>query len=82
MEKFRRLVHNIDRTHGSLNWDALSAREREVTHLAAEGLTNKAIARQLRIGDGTVKLHLHNIYGKLGIKNRFALAALVHKRAN
>ena len=77
MIKLRRLVRNIDRTHG----DALSVREREVVRLAAEGFTNKAIARQLGISDGTVKLHLHSVYRKLGIKSRFALAALVHKRA-
>ena len=57
-------------------------REREVMRLAAEGLGNKAIARQLRVSEGTIKLHLHNIYQKLGIKSRFALAALVNKKAS
>jgi len=45
--------------------------------LATKGFANKEIARQLRISEGTVKLHLHSIYRKLGIKSRFALAALV-----
>ena len=57
-------------------------REREVMRLAAEGLTNKAIAHQLRVSEGTIKLHLHNIYRKLAIKSRFALAALVNKKAS
>ena len=57
-------------------------REREVMRLAAEGLGNKAIARELNLAEGTIKLHLHSIYRKLGIKNRFALAALVHKKAS
>ena len=43
-------------------------REREVMRLAAEGLTNKTIARQLGVSEGTIKLHLHNIYRKLGSK--------------
>ena len=57
-------------------------REREVMRLAAEGLANKAIARELNVTEGTIKLHLHNIYRKLGIKSRFALAALVNKKAS
>lgn len=55
----------------------LSAREQEVTHLVATGLANKEIARRLHVSEGTVKLHLHSIYRKLGIKSRFALAALI-----
>ena len=57
-------------------------REREVMRLAAEGLANKAIAQELNVSEGTIKLHLHSIYRKLGIENRFALAALVHKEAS
>ena len=80
MTNLPRLVRSVDRTHGSLNWEALSVREREVMRLAAEGFTNKAIARQLHVSEGTIKLHLHSIYRKLGIKGRFALAALAHKK--
>jgi DNA-binding NarL/FixJ family response regulator len=82
MKRLRRLARSVDRTHGSLNWEVLTVREREVMRLAAEGLGNKAIARELRVSEGTVKLHLHNIYRKLGIKSRFALAALVDKKAS
>ena len=57
----------------------LSAREREVMFLAAEGLSNKEIARRLEISDGTVKVHLHCIYEKLGIRNRTLLAVLAAK---
>jgi two-component system nitrate/nitrite response regulator NarL len=66
--------------HGSLNGAVLTVRELEVMRLAAEGLTNKTIARQLRVSEGTIKLHLHHIYRKLGIKSRFALAAVLHKK--
>jgi two-component system nitrate/nitrite response regulator NarL len=58
---------------------ALSPREREVMSLAAKGFANKAIARQLSVAEGTVKLHLHRVYQKLGIKSRFALAVLARK---
>ena len=54
----------------------LSDRQREVTLLAAEGLSNKEIARRLEISDGTVKVHLQQIYSKLGIRNRTMLATL------
>jgi two-component system nitrate/nitrite response regulator NarL len=44
--------------------------------LVSEGLSNKEIGRRLNIVDGTIKVHLHNIYEKLEISNRTALAAL------
>ena len=61
-------------------YDVLSRREREVMLLAARGLSNKEIARELNVREGTIKLHLHRIYQKLGVKNRFALTVLVHKQ--
>jgi len=54
----------------------LSVRQREVTFLVAEGLSNKEIAQRLEISVGTVKVHLHCIYRKLGIRNRTTLAVL------
>ena len=71
-----------DRQYGSLNRDALSARERDVMFLAAKGFANKEIARELKITEGTVKIHLHRIYQKLGVKSRFALAVLARKLLN
>ena len=50
--------------------DALSAREVEVLRLLARGLANKEIARELRIGDKTVKTHVSSILGKLGVQSR------------
>jgi two-component system nitrate/nitrite response regulator NarL len=58
--------------------DPLTTRERQVVRVIAEGLTNKEIARRLRLAEGTVKVHLHRIYRKLGIANRTALAVLAH----
>ena len=58
--------------------DPLTTRERQIVWVMAEGLTNKEIARRLRLAEGTVKVHLHRIYRKLGIANRTALAILSH----
>jgi len=55
--------------------NGLTKREHEIVRLATAGLTNQAIASELAITEGTVKLHLHNVYQKLGIKRRAALAA-------
>jgi two-component system, NarL family, nitrate/nitrite response regulator NarL len=57
---------------------ALTARERQITRVLSEGATNKEIGRRLRLAEGTVKVHLHHIYRKLGIANRTALAVLAH----
>lgn len=54
----------------------LTSREIEIIRLIADGLPNKTIAGRLSISEGTVKIHLHHIYQKLGISNRAALAAL------
>jgi DNA-binding NarL/FixJ family response regulator len=51
----------------------LTPREIEIVRLVAKGLRNQAIAEQLRISEGTVKVHLHNIYEKLGVDSRVAL---------
>lgn len=60
------------------NGERLSARERQVALLAAKGLSNKVIAQELSVTEGTIKLHLHKIYQKLGIQNRLVLALLAN----
>jgi two-component system, NarL family, nitrate/nitrite response regulator NarL len=55
---------------------ALSGRELEVARLASAGLSNKQIARILNISDGTIKIHMHHILGKLNLGSRSALAGL------
>jgi DNA-binding NarL/FixJ family response regulator len=55
---------------------ALSSRELQVVRAVSAGLRNRAIAEQLGIAEGTVKLHLHNIYEKLGIDSRLELMLL------
>src|SRR6516162_536993 len=54
----------------------LTERERQIMRWVSEGLSNKEIARQLNISEGTIKVHLHHIFEKRAIKHRTALAAL------
>lgn len=51
----------------------LTPREVEVVRLVATGLRNREIAESLSISEGTVKLHLHSIYEKLGVSGRVEL---------
>jgi len=51
----------------------LTPREIEVVRMVATGMTNKEIGAKLHIADGTVKIHLHNIYEKLNINRRAEL---------
>ena len=55
--------------------EPLSEREMEVLRLLAAGLSNRAIAAQLILSEGTVKTHIHHISGKLGAANRTEAAA-------
>jgi DNA-binding NarL/FixJ family response regulator len=59
--------------------NSLTSREREIVLLLAwGGLSNKDLGRSLKLSEGTVKVHLHNIYKKLEVKTRTALVALAH----
>jgi len=57
-------------------WKNLSPREGEVALLVARGLSNKEVARELGISGGTVKIHMHSIFQKLGTKSRYSLVIL------
>lgn len=59
----------------------LTPREIVIVRLVAEGLRNHAIAERLSISEGTVKVHLHHIYGKLGVDNRVALTNYARGKA-
>jgi DNA-binding NarL/FixJ family response regulator len=56
----------------------MTAREREIVDLIADGLSNKEIARRLNIATDTVKSHVHNILEKLSLRSRVEVA--VHAR--
>jgi DNA-binding NarL/FixJ family response regulator len=49
---------------------SLTPREHQVALLVGRGLSNKEVARELGLSDGTVKLHMHKILEKLGVRNR------------
>jgi DNA-binding CsgD family transcriptional regulator len=53
----------------------LSQRERSVAELAANGMSNRDIAANLTIAERTVETHLTNVYRKLGVRSRAALAS-------
>ncbi len=57
---------------------SLTVREGQVVGLIGAGLSNKEIARQLKIGLGTTKSHVHNVLGKLELKRRSQVARWVH----
>ena len=58
----------------------LTARETEVMRAVAKGLSNQQIAEKLFVSEGTIKIHVHNIYRKLGINNRVDLTLYAQKR--
>jgi len=59
----------------------LTAREIEILNLLAAGRTNRELARELFISEATVKSHLTNIYGKLGVESRAgAVARAIEQR--
>jgi DNA-binding NarL/FixJ family response regulator len=58
---------------------SLTAREREVVRMIASGLRNREIGERLSISENTVKVHLHNIYEKLGVEGRMELLLLAQE---
>jgi len=55
--------------------EILTPRELEIVRMVASGLRNRAIGERLFISEGTVKIHLHNIFRKLAVSGRLELAA-------
>jgi DNA-binding NarL/FixJ family response regulator len=60
---------------------ALTPREREVAALVADGLSNKEIAKRLRITLGTVKHYVHQILEKTGLQGRVGIATSIAPQA-
>jgi two-component system nitrate/nitrite response regulator NarL len=65
-----------DNKKDSSPFSALTPRETEILALLAEGQSNKAIARNLGISDGTVKLHVKAILRKLNLHSRVEAAVM------
>ena len=76
-------AHGRGRTTSTVQSDsapALTPRETEIVRLVAQGLRNKELAQRLSITEGTVKIHLHNIYDKLGVDGRLELVLSAQQR--
>ena len=58
----------------------LTARETEIVRMITQGLRNKVIAERLSISEGTVKIHLHNVYEKLDLDGRLELMLHAQKQ--
>ena len=70
-----RASSELERVGGRrLSGDGLTASERRVVELAADGLSNKQIAAALYVTVNTVEVHLSRAYGKLGVRSRGQLA--------
>jgi two-component system, NarL family, response regulator LiaR len=79
-EVARRLMQQVTTPRKMEAATQLTDREREVLQLLAEGRSNKEIARSLVVSERTVKGHVSNILGKLGLQDRTqaALYAVRH----
>jgi DNA-binding NarL/FixJ family response regulator len=61
--------------------DTLTAREREIARLMADGLRNHDIAERLVIAEGTVEVHVKHILSKLGLRSRAQVAGWVARQS-
>lgn len=67
-------------TAGRARSSVLSPRETEIVRMVAGGLGNRELAERLGVSEGTIKIHLHNIYKKLKVHSRLEL--VLHAQAN
>jgi two-component system, NarL family, nitrate/nitrite response regulator NarL len=74
---FQRVAALSGATQAPSNMRPLTRRECEIAKLVNEGMSNKEIARSLRIASATVKNHVHNILEKLQVSRRSAAAAIL-----
>ena len=66
--------HELGRIGGRRREQGLTAAERRVAALVAEGRTNREVAAALFLGERTVETHLSHVYAKLGVRSRAELA--------
>ncbi len=78
----RALAQIVERIEAQKDAQHLTRRERDVARLVATGQRNRAIAGALGISEGTVKMHLHNVFAKLGLESRTQLAMDERMRAS
>jgi NarL family two-component system response regulator LiaR len=66
----RHLVSSITKHQDVNGIGCLTEREKEVLRLVAKGLSNRAVAQALNLSEGTARVHVSNILGKLGASSR------------
>ncbi|WP_245240535.1 response regulator [Streptomyces spiramenti] len=57
----------------------LTPRERQVTRMVAQGMSTEDVARELIIGEATVRTHLYRVRTKLGVRDRAELVSLAYR---
>lgn len=62
--------------------EQLSLRERQIALLVQRGLRNKEVAEELGLTEGTVKVHLHKVFEKLGLRSRTELILLLTEKSD
>src|SRR2546423_1308004 len=76
-----RLVERLAQDERRDDYESLTAREREVLELIGRGFSNKRIALDLGIAEKTVKTHVSNLLGKLGVADRTQAALYASRRS-
>ena len=79
----RIVVRATNRQHGNAARgliEPLTQRELEVLQAVAQGLGNKDVADKLCVSINTIQVHLHNIFGKLGVASRTAAVSAALKQ--
>ena len=61
------------------DWLKLTPRQQEILTNVVRGLSNREIASAIHVTEQTVKDHLHNIYARLGVKNRTQLVTRIFR---
>lgn len=75
----RHLIKGVTKQSSPGSNARLTGREKEVLQLVAKGYSNKAVAQALTLSEGTVKIHVSNILGKLNVSSRTEAAILAMK---
>jgi DNA-binding NarL/FixJ family response regulator len=77
VDAFRAQTYDVSLPQTEACIDKLTRRQREILPLLARGMSNKEIARSLKIAEGTIKIHASSLLRVLGVRNRTEAAVMV-----